>query len=160
MQPPKQSKTDSRAATLFFKKHKTTVLLMLQPHETLDSAKEKLLQALKSRALNDINGDPIPDDSFDIELGVPMDRANPEKGWMRLEADSPELDEEGAPKKNKGKSKKESPSLLDSGIQNGHVIAFRFRKPDANGHIDLDMDLDVEDPGWDVMIPSLDDEEP
>jgi hypothetical protein len=138
------------------KKHKTTVLLLVQLHETLDSAKEKLLQALKSRALNDIHGDIVPDDSFDIELGVPMDRAHLEKGWMRLETDAPGLDDEGAPKKNKGKSRNDSPTLLDSGIQDGHVIAFRFRKSneDQNG---LDGDLDVEDPGWDVEIPSLDD---
>jgi hypothetical protein len=137
------------------KKHKTTVLLIISLHETLDFAQEKLLQALKSRALHDINGDLIPDDSFDIEFGVPMDRTNLEKGWMRIETDPTGLDDESAPKKNKGKSKNGSPTLMELGIQNGHVIAFRFRKPDGeNVH---DGDLDVEDPGWDVEIPSIED---
>ncbi|KAJ5863730.1 uncharacterized protein N7529_005646 [Penicillium soppii] len=156
---PTQAKIDSRAATLFFKKHKTTVLLLIQLHETLDSTKEKLLYALKSRAYTDINGDPIPDDAFDIELGVPIDRAHPEKGWRRLEADASELDDEGAPKKNKGKSKKDSPTLRDSGIDNAHVIAFRFRKIDEVQNNEVDAALDIEEPGWDVIIPSLDDEE-
>ncbi|KAJ6079415.1 hypothetical protein N7467_009168 [Penicillium canescens] len=153
--PPK-SKLDSSAATLFFKKHKTTVLLMLQTHESLDTAKEKLLEALNSRGVTDINGDPVPDDSFDIEFGVPMDRADLEKGWRRLDADAPELDEEGTTKKNKGKSKKEAVTLMAAGLENGHTVAFRFRKPNEGQD---EMDLDYEDPGWDVLIPTFDDED-
>ncbi|KAJ5327098.1 hypothetical protein MYU51_008370 [Penicillium brevicompactum] len=155
---PKQAKPDSRAATLFFKKHKTTVLLMLQTHETLESAKDNLLQALKSRSLNDINGDPVPDDSFDIELGVPVDRADLEKGWRSLEADDLVLDEESAPKKNKGKSKKQAPTLLEAGITDGNSIAFRFHKYNEAQNGDR-MDLDAEDPGWDVIVPSYADDE-
>jgi hypothetical protein len=129
---------------------------MLQPHESLDTAKEKLLEALNSRGVTDINGDPIPDDSFDIEFGVPMDRADLEKGWRRLDADAPELDEEGTTKKKKGKSKKEAVTLMAAGLENGHTVAFRFRK--ANEGQD-EMDLDYEDPGWDVLIPTFDDED-
>ncbi|CAG7945169.1 unnamed protein product [Penicillium salamii] len=155
--PPAQSKIDSRAATLLLKKHKTTVLLMIQPHETLDYLKEILLQALKSRALNEINGESVPDDSFDIELGVPVDRADLEKGWRSLETDLAELANEGAQTKNKGKAKKESPTILETGIQSGHTLAFRFRKNEGQSHDQID--LVTEDPGWDVIIPSYDDEE-
>ncbi|CAG8187729.1 unnamed protein product [Penicillium olsonii] len=153
--PPKQSKIDSRAETLLFKKHKTTVLLMIQPHETLDLVKEILLQSLKSRALDNINGDSVPDNSFDIELGVPIDRADLGKGWRSLEVDLSELDEDNASKKNKGKSKKQSPTLLETGIQEGHTVAFRFR----NNQSQNQMDLDIEDPGWDVIMPSYDEED-
>ncbi|KAJ5774301.1 hypothetical protein N7457_009197 [Penicillium paradoxum] len=157
--PPRQSKPDSSALTLLFKKHKTTVLLMLQSHESLELTKEKLLEALKMRGLNDINGDPIPDDSFDIEFGEPVDRADFEKGWKRLQADTPGQDQEDASKKNKGKGKNESVSLLEAGIENGHPIAFRFRKPNEDQNASLDMEIDDEDPGWDVIMPSYEDED-
>ncbi|KAJ5468353.1 hypothetical protein N7475_006105 [Penicillium sp. IBT 31633x] len=157
--PPKQSKPDSRALTLLFKKHKTTVLLMLPTHETLELAKEKLLEALKRRGLSEINGDLIPDDSFDIEFGEPVDRADLEKGWKRLQADAPGLDTEDATKKNKGKSNNGSVSLLEAGLENGHSIAIRFRKPSEGQNAGLDMDIDGEDLGWDVIMPSYEDEE-
>lgn len=131
---------------------------MLQLHETLDSIKENLLQALKSRDLNEINGDPIPVDFADIELGVPVDRSDLDKGWKNLEADTLELEEGNTSKKNKGKSKNESPTLLEADIQNGYSIAFRFRKHTEAQNGDR-MNLDTEDPGWDVIVPKYDDEE-
>jgi hypothetical protein len=146
-QPPNQNQSDSRALTLLFKKHKTTVLLMMQPHVSLAIAKEKLLEALRARGLNDINGDPLPDDSFDIEFGEPVDRADYEKGWKPLQADTQDLDIDGGLKKNKGKSTNESPTLLEAGFENGHPIAFRFRKPSEG-----------QNPGWDVIMPSYEDE--
>ncbi|KXG46678.1 uncharacterized protein PGRI_039290 [Penicillium griseofulvum] len=131
-QPPKQSETDSRALTILFKKHKTTVLLMLQPHESLDFAKERVLDALKSRDIKGINGDLLPEDSCDIEFGEPIDRADLEKGWKRLEADV--------------KSQNESVTIMELGLQNGHSIAFRFHKSS-------------EDPGWDVVMPTYEDDQ-
>ncbi|KAJ5185027.1 hypothetical protein N7491_007104 [Penicillium cf. griseofulvum] len=130
--PPKQSKTDSRALTILFKKHKTTILLMLQPHESLDFSKERVLDALKSRGITDINGDLLPEDPCDIEFGEPVDRADLEKGWKRLQADV--------------KSQNESVTIMESGLQNGHSIAFRFHKSS-------------EDPEWDVVMPTYEDDE-
>ncbi|KAJ5551542.1 hypothetical protein N7535_000514 [Penicillium sp. DV-2018c] len=144
--PPKKLQNDSRALTLLFKKHKTTVFLMLQPHVSLETTKEKLLEGLRARGLNDINGDPLPDDSFDIEFGEPVDKSDYEKGWRLLQAETQGLEDEGSLKKNKGKSANESITLLEAGIENGHSIAFRFRKPNE------------EDPGWDVIMPSFEDE--
>ncbi|KAJ5615836.1 hypothetical protein N7537_000950 [Penicillium hordei] len=138
--PPKQSKTDSRAVTLLFKKHKTTVLLMLQPHEPLGFTKERLLGALKSREVTEINGDIVPDDSDDVEFGEPIDRADLEKGWKRL------------------KSQNESVTLMEAGLQNGHSVAFRFHKSTEGKNGGVDMDLDGEDPGWDVVMPTYNDE--
>lgn len=153
-QPPKQAKPDPRSCTLLFKKHKTTVLLSLQSHESVTSAKEKLLQALKSRHLSDINGDAVPDDPAQIELGVPVDRSDLEKGWMGLITEIP--GEEDGSKKNGGK-KNASDTLQAAGLQNGHSVAFRFRKTSAGDELETDMELN--DPGWDVIIPSFDDEE-
>ncbi|KAJ5384894.1 hypothetical protein N7517_002805 [Penicillium concentricum] len=143
--PPKQSKTDSRAVTILFKKHKTTVLLMLQPHESLDSTKERLLDALKSRDIKDINGDLLPDDSCNIEFGEPVDRVDLEKGWKRLQADV--------------KLQNESVTIMEAGLQNGHSIAFRFHKSSEGQNGGLDMDLDGEDPGWDVVMPTYEDDQ-
>ncbi|KAJ5163252.1 uncharacterized protein N7500_005082 [Penicillium coprophilum] len=144
-QPPKQSKTDSRAVTILFKKHKTTVLLMLQPHESLDFTKEKLLGALKSRDIKDLNGDHLPDDSCDIEFGEPVDRADLEKGWKRLQADV--------------KVQNESVTIMEAGLQDGQSIAFRFHKSSEDQDGGLDMDLDSEDPGWDVVMPTYEDDQ-
>ncbi|KGO40331.1 hypothetical protein PEX1_062490 [Penicillium expansum] len=141
--PPKQSKTDSRAVTILFKKHKTTVLLMLQPHESLKNTKSRLLDALKSREVTAINGDIVPDDSVEIEFGEPVDRADLEKGWKRLQVDA---------------SQNESVTIMEAGLQNGHSIAFRFKKSTESQNGGLDMDLDGEDPGWDVIIPSYEEE--
>lgn len=139
-QPPKQSKTDSRAVTLLFKKHKTTVLLMLQPHEPLNHTKERLLDALQSRKVTEINGDIVPDDSDDIEFGEPVDRADLEKGWKRL------------------KSQNGSGTVMEAGLQNGHPVAFRFHKSTEGQDGGVDMDLDGEDPGWDVVMLTYNDE--
>ncbi|KAG0159110.1 hypothetical protein PDIDSM_6630 [Penicillium digitatum] len=141
--PPKQSKPDSRAVTILFKKHKTTVLLMLHPHESLDLTKTRLLNALKSREVTAINGDTVPDDSLDIEFGEPVDRADPEKGWKRLPVDS---------------SQNESVTVMEAGLKDGNSIAFRFHKSTEGQNGGLDMDLDGEDPGWDVVMPSYEEE--
>lgn len=132
---------------------------MLQPHESLTSAKEKLLQALVSRGLRDINGDTIPNDPAEIELGVPVDKSDLEKGWMRLATDMPGEEDDGAAKKATAKSKSID-TLQGAGLLDGSSVAFRFRKPtEAAVGDELDTDLELNDPGWDVVIPSFDDEE-
>ncbi|KAJ6092627.1 hypothetical protein N7486_007916 [Penicillium sp. IBT 16267x] len=144
--PPKQAKVDPRASTLLFKKHKITILLSLQPHEPLTAVKEKLLQALKSRGLREVNGDLVPEIPAHIELGIPVDRSDLEKGWTCLiKADSPTIKEGVA--KGSGKT---GDNLLSAGLENGHLVAFRFRKSD---------EAEKEDGDWDVIIPSFDDAE-
>ncbi|KAJ5389944.1 uncharacterized protein N7496_001012 [Penicillium cataractarum] len=152
--PPKQAKPDSRATTLLFKKHKSTVLLSLQPHEPLTAVKEKLLEAFRSRNMTEINGEPVPSDSALIEFGVPVDRSDLEKGWRLLPTDG-----EDATKTTAGK-RASSGTLLAAGLDNGHLVAFRFRSPgDVQGSDEVDADVDLNDPGWDVVIPSFEDEE-
>ena len=131
---------------------------MLQPHESLGFAKERLLDALRSREITNINGDVLPDDSCDIEFGEPVDRADLQKGWKRLQADAPEIDTEDAPKRNKGNLQKSQVTIMEAGLQNGHSIAFRFHIPSEGQNGGLEMDLNGEDPGWDVVMPVYDDE--
>ncbi|RHZ55524.1 uncharacterized protein CDV56_108079 [Aspergillus thermomutatus] len=151
------SQLDPLSLTLLFKKHKTTVLLMLPPHETITTAQETLLKALQSRGIKEINGDAVPQDFSEIEFGVPVDKNDLEKGWSKLEIAMPELENGGASKRGAGKRT----SLKAADIRNGQVIAFRFRtsREQSEKDGDLDIDLDLEDPGWDVIVPSLDDDE-
>lgn len=151
--------------TLLFKKHKTTVLLMLLPQESITNTKTALLNALKARELTEINGDPLPEDASDIEFGVAVDKNDLEKGWTRLEVEGSDFAEEEISKKNTGKKTSGSISLQAVDLRNGQSIAFRFKKPgDGEKAVkkdgeDIDIDLDLEDPGWDVVIPKFDDEE-
>ncbi|PYH90040.1 hypothetical protein BO71DRAFT_362232 [Aspergillus ellipticus CBS 707.79] len=142
--------------TLFFKKHKTTVLLMLPGSETIANTKEALFKALQSRDLKYINGDPVPENASEIEFGVPLDRNDLEKGWTRLE--TPEFDDEDAPKRGAGKKRAGALTLELAEIRNGQPIAFRFRKSKEEDTAET-VDLELDDSGWDVIIPSLDDEE-
>lgn len=81
-----------------------------------------------------------------------MDRSDLDKGWMSLT-----MDVSGQENGAKTGKKKSSDTLQAAGLQNGHSVAFRFRKSGAGDNVDTDIDLN--DPGWDVIIPSFDEEE-
>lgn len=153
----RQPKPDPLSWTLLFKKHKTTVLLMLPSHESIESTKAKLLQSLQDRGIKEINGDVLPEDPAEIEFGVPVDRNELEKGWTLLDMDIEDDTDGTSSKKRPGRSKTEKrDSLQSADIRDGQPIAFRFRKTDQED----DQDELSEDPGWDVVVPTLDDEEP
>lgn len=125
---------------------------MLPPYESLTTAKEAILTSLKARNVTQVNSDPVPEDPSDIELGIAVDKADPEKGWTRLDVDMG-----GSNKKSRGPV-----TLQAANLRNGQAIAFRFRKPQDRGEEkddNLDFDMPPEDPGWDVVLPSLDDED-
>ncbi|OJZ83300.1 hypothetical protein ASPFODRAFT_35841 [Aspergillus luchuensis CBS 106.47] len=154
------SQPDPLSWTLLFKKHKTTVLLMLPPSETIATTKEALLKALKSREIHEINGDSVPEDPSQIEFGVAVDKNDLEKGWTRLEAEVPAFDDDNAPKRGAAKKGAGTLTLQTAEIKNGQPIAFRFRKSREDSEKGEDMiDLELDDPGWDVIVPSFDDEE-
>lgn len=138
---------------------------MLLPQESITNTKTALLNALKARELSGINGEPLPEDASDIEFGVAVDRNDLEKGWTRLEVEGSHFAEEEVPKKNTGKKTSGFISLQALDLRNGQSIAFRFKKPgDGEKAVkkdgeDIDIDLDLEDPGWDVVVPKFDDEE-
>lgn len=142
--------------TLLFKKNKTTILLSLQPHEQLLTVKEKLLRALKERDVREINGDPVPNDSTEIDFGMPIDRSDLDKGWTRLKTST---SSEGSGNKS---SRALAGTILDAGLGEGNWVAFRFRKPEIaeeTGEDEIARSLDLDDPSWDVVVPRFDDEE-
>ena len=137
--------------TLRFKQHKTTVLLFAQQSQSLDLIKRDLLDAIRARGIEDINGNALPSDPEDIEFGVPRDKYDISKGWVPLKI--PEV--EDGDKKGKGKGVKKDSVLngspLGAGLKDGAMLAFRFTKGPAEDGMDVDDE-------WDVIIPSYDDE--
>lgn len=102
----------------------------------------------------EINGEPIPSDSALIDFGVPVDRSDLEKGWKLLQTDG------GDTSKSTAGKRASSGTVLAAGLDNGHLVAFRFRKPgDVPANDEDDADIYSNDPGWDVVIPTFDDEE-
>ena len=103
----------------------------------------------------------IPDSAEDVELGVPIERNNLKKGWVRLEILEQEItDNKGSKRTIGGKKSILNLSPKGADLKDGHALAFRFRKH-STSHVDedSDMEIDIDDPGWDVQIAAYDDEE-
>lgn len=152
IQPPQLAAPNPRSCTLLFKMHRTTILLSLQPGQTIESSKEALLEALGARGFSEIGGASVPQAAADIELGVPVDRNDLEKGWRSLEPVAE--NDQAAEKITNG-----WPTIETAGLDNGHLVAFRFRKSstgDANGDAAHESDENL---GWDVEIPRYADED-
>jgi hypothetical protein len=83
-----------------------------------------------------------------------VDRSDLEKGWRLLQAEGGDITKTTAGKR------ASSGTLLAAGLDNGHLVAFRFRNPgEVQGSDEVDEQGDLNDPGWDVVIPSFEDEE-
>jgi len=152
-----EAKPTPQTWTLRFKKHKITSLLFVDPTQSFDSVKQLLLDSLKQRGLKDINGDPIPDSVEEVELGVPIDKNNLKKGWVRLEIPEQEVtDAKGKKRMIGGKKSVLNASPLGADLKDGYALAYRFRKPTSEG---MEDEMEMDDSGWDVLIASYDDEE-
>ncbi|KAL8811679.1 MAG: hypothetical protein Q9223_001480 [Gallowayella weberi] len=144
-------KPSPQQLTLRFKCHKTTILLLVSPHESLSSVKEKLLKAIKATQVVEINGQPLPSDPDHVIFGVPADPNEPNGPWIELEIPEPE--------DNTRKKGSKKPGVLNAtptgaGLKDGSVLAFRFQD-EATDADDLGMDKQK----WDVIMPTFDDEE-
>ena len=142
--------------TLRFKQHKVTILLFVEQTESFTSIKAEILQVLKERGLTELNGQPIPSDPEDIILAVLVDKNDPSKGWVGLDIPAMEIEDETRPKKKIGGKKSVlNANPLGAGLKDGTMLAFKFRKD----HAKVDDDgLDIDDNGWDVIIPSYEEE--
>ncbi|KAL8661386.1 MAG: hypothetical protein Q9202_005628 [Teloschistes flavicans] len=141
----------SQQLTLRFKQHKTTVLLLVSSHDTFDSIKEKLLGTLKTTGVTQINGHSVPSDPNDIILGVPIDKNDPDRGWVGSDIPSGKYDgaKEGTTKDSMLNS---TPS--GAGCKDSTVFAFRFRENGSDG-----LEMDDDDGKFDVVMPTFEDEE-
>lgn len=118
------------------KKHKSTILLHVEPLQLLSTVKEDLLAILKDIAPNGFNGTPLPNSASEIELAKPVDPLDISLGWEPLapsdELEDPfNIDEDEAPK-GKGKSL-ESENLKAYGLKDNAVLAFRFKSEKGKG---------------------------
>ena len=139
---------------LLLKKGKHTVLLSALPSTTFLDLASLLLTALKSRALTSIDGATVPDDAEDVEFAVLKNKRDPEAGWVPAEA--AEVEDKGGKRKGPGKKNAGGAveSLKDAGLVDGSLIAFRFRRGrDEEGEATAEHDL-----GWNVVLPSYEDE--
>ncbi|KAL8808207.1 MAG: hypothetical protein Q9182_000271 [Xanthomendoza sp. 2 TL-2023] len=137
--------------TLRFKCHKTTILLLVSPHDSLSSIKEKLLQAIIATQVVEINGQPLPSDPDHVIFGVPADTNEPDGSWIELEIPEPEDDNR---KKGSKKSGVLNATPMGAGLKDGSVLAFRFHD-EATDADDLGMDKKT----WTVIMPTFDDED-
>jgi len=98
----------------------------------------------------------IPSDAARITFGVPVDKNDFSKGWVKLEVPETEIDD-GASGKEKvgGKKSVLNASPQRAGLKDGAVLAFRFLKS-RNQEDEGESEEDVG--RWDVMIPSYEDE--
>ncbi|PGG95666.1 hypothetical protein GX51_08181 [Blastomyces parvus] len=151
------SEPNSLKWTLKFKNHNVTILLLVSPTQSFDSIKEEILKALKVRNITEINGQPVPDDSAEIELGVPLDRNNLEKGWEKLRQT---IEESGNGKQKKPLRGRNTATTgpEEAGLKDSQAVAFRFRKP-VEGEDEDELGIGFDDPGWDVMVAKYDAED-
>ncbi|KAF2095434.1 hypothetical protein NA57DRAFT_20002, partial [Rhizodiscina lignyota] len=167
-----------------FKLHKTTVILHVDPLQTIASVKAELLNALRQTSKDGIvEGFQIPEDDAEVALARPVDLNDMEKGWRRLRDEEAASGTATRSSKGKGKQKagsKREPKGVDAeclkslGIKDNAVLAFRFgdaaeedtntkkRKADELDAKDtLEVDEEESDQSkaeeWDVILPSWDD---
>lgn len=155
--------------TLLFKCHKSTTVLSVLPTKPISEIKALLLAALQSRNIENIPNSttPLPNDPEEIEFGVPADKKDASKGWVPLEIKEQEVtNTKGLKKKVGGKNSVLNGSPLGAGLTDGSWVAYRvkpFQKETQDEETKDDAgtpDIGIEeDPGWDVVIPSFEEDE-
>jgi len=156
--------------TLLFKHHKSTTVLSVPPMQPFPQIKSLLLAALRSRNITTMPNStiPLPTSPEDLELGVLADRKDPSKGWVPMEIKEQEVaDAKGGKRKLGGRKSALNESPLGAGLVDGSWVAYRIKparqEKENETHVeekDVIEDVDIdEDPGWDVVLPSFEEEE-
>ncbi|KAK3052990.1 hypothetical protein LTR09_006054 [Extremus antarcticus] len=167
-----------RTWTLRFKHHRSTILLHIDPIQTLPSIRRDLLAALtQTNPTGTFNTHTLPQNPDEILLAKPVDINDLSLGWETLASTSTTDSETSGKGKGKASSTASSVtkgknSLQDcpqgAGLRDGGVVAFKFKGQggDEGGVRDTqeeDEDEIVvaeEDRGprrelWDVVVPTL-----
>jgi hypothetical protein len=159
--------------TLLLRHHKSATFLSIAPTQSFDSIKELLLAVLQARNISSLRNAsdltspiPLPSSPDDLELGVLVDKKDASKGWTLIKPESASSNAAGKKKASSKSADTDTPAAL--GLSDGGWLAYRVaqhgararREPsiDANGDVVVDVDL-TEDPGWDVVLPTFDDDE-
>ncbi|KAK5122583.1 hypothetical protein LTR85_003846 [Meristemomyces frigidus] len=153
-------KLTSTTWTLRFKHHRSTVLLHVDPLQSLSSVRAELLKAvLQTRPDGTLNGHAIPDSEADVLLARPADINDLSLGWEPLDRDddlADALEEEKSSSKGKGKagaSKTKAATITDcpqgAGLRDGGVVAFKFKSQQAR--VEGDAVIDIDEEGWEKL---------
>ena len=157
--------------TLFLKCHKSTTLLSVSPTKPFPEIKALLLAALQARNITTVPNSttPLPANPEDFEFGVLADKKDPEKGWVPMELKEQETTvAKGARKKAGGPKSGSSDTPEAAGLTDGSWVAYRVKTTEKEkGQLDEEADFEKgipdieidEDPGWDVVLPSVVDDE-
>jgi hypothetical protein len=170
--------------TLLFKHHKSTVLLSVSPTQPFSEIKTLLLAVLKSRSIDSSQGPSssiglLPSDPDELEFGVLIDKKDPGKGWTSLTQPVSNGDLKGKKKSTGAVERSKLSAGTTSGVANspesaglvdGSFVAYRIRsspsskkQPPSEDKDEDEEDGDVEaqdDPKWDVILPTFEDDEP
>lgn len=156
--------------TLLFKHDKSTTLLSVLPSQSLDEVKTMLLAVLISRDIITFPGTsiPLPSDPQDLELGITRDRRDgrdASKGWVVAEDARSATENSKSGKKKSASAKAGEPieTIGDLELKDGSYVAYKLKTNIGNlvdEGVDEDMDMKgQEEMGWNVVVPSYDDEE-
>ncbi|CAK1356996.1 hypothetical protein CB0940_11837 [Cercospora beticola] len=148
----------ARTWTLRFKNHTSTILLEVDPLQSLSDVRAELLHALvETSPGGKLNGQEIPQNAKHIKLGIANDRNDLSKGYSSVVGELEEASDTG---KGKGKApvgSAKADSLKDCpqgvGMKNGDVVAFKFV---GNGGIADESTEDIIEE-WDVIVPTIED---
>jgi hypothetical protein len=156
--------------TLRIKAHKTTVLLHVDPLSTFSNIKALFLAALKETSLKHAGtGLPVslPDSPSEIQLGKPVDKHDPQAGFVLGDWELKDAKKDGANGKKKEESTLAAPSNIGqcpkgAGLKDGAVLVARWKR-DGTGWSgppegDEEDELVQEEPSmWGVKIASYED---
>jgi len=118
--------------------------------QSFTSIKQDLLEAIRSTGLTELNGHPLPSDPDDVILGVPIDKNDPDKGWVNIRIpEAKEDDEEGHKSKKVKRDSVVNTSPLGAGLKDGSMVAFRFK---------TDEEDDMTAKNYDVVMPVYEEE--
>ncbi|KAK3063164.1 hypothetical protein LTS18_002549 [Coniosporium uncinatum] len=145
---------NSSTWTVRLKHHKTTIVLHIDPLQTLASLKEDLLLALQQTCTHQtLRGKQLPSAAGAFAIAKPRDPLDVARGWERLPA---------------GK-KADRESVKAAGLRDNAVLAFRWDEKgkkavmggeeEGDGDEGLGLDGDGrEGEEWDVVLPSFEDQ--
>jgi hypothetical protein len=153
-----------QSITLLLKNDRSTTLLSAEPTSTFDELKVLLLAALKSRHVSGLPSSPAT-----LEFAVLANTKDASKGWVPVHVKEQELAAGKTAKKGAaGKKAALDGSVEGAGLGDGSWVAWRVKSStikndgvpsDVDGD-EMALDIDDErDPGWNVKIPSYEDEE-
>jgi hypothetical protein len=163
---PKTIVPNPRSWTLRFKNGKSTILIEVDPLQSLSDIRAELLAAIQlTHTGGKLNGHDIPQNPDEITLGIPANVNDLKEGWIALERHN-EDDGDAVPTgKGKGKAsvaasvRKPGSSTLKAcpqsvGMRDGGLVAFKFASEDEVTETEAD-DFAIIEEKWNVDVPTM-----